>query len=465
MSFVHPKRLLRSSAFRAALLYVALFGISAILLLGFIYYSTADYMLRQADATIEAEITGLAERYRLTGLAGLSASIQGRLDRQPSGASVYLLTDSRHTPIAGNLNRWPEAEPDEHGWLDFHLGSFDIDTIPHRARARTFVLRGNYHLLVGRDMYELQAIRTTVIRTIGWGLGLTVCLAIVGGILISRSRIRRIGLMHQAIGEVMAGDLSRRLPADSTRDDIGELTHELNRMLDELDTLVEGVRRVSDSIAHDLRTPLARLRNRLELLRAEGDGDARQRELVEQAIEDADGLLATFRALMRIARIESGQHRAALEEVDLSALVDDVVELYQPLIEDAGRTLLVESEPRLRVRGDRNLLFQAVSNLVDNALKYTADGGRIEIRLDTDGRSVDVIVADDGPGIPADDRERVRQRFYRLDTSRSTPGAGLGLSLVEAVAEHHRAELRLEDNRPGLRATLSLPASTGVPEG
>ncbi len=454
MSFVHPKKLLRSSAFRLALLYMALVGVSAILLLSFIYYSTASYMLRQADETIEAEISGLAERYRLTGLAGLNALIQERLGRQPSGSSIYLLADRQLTPLVGNLTRWPQVEPDEEGWLDFELGSYKTGE-PHWARAKRFRLRGDFYLLVGRDMHELQQIRAAIIRTMGWGLGLTVLLALLGGILVSRSRIRRIGLLHEAIGEVMAGDLSRRVPADTTDDDIGELTAKLNRMLDELEKLVEGVRRVSDNIAHDLRTPLARLRNRLEILREEQSSE-KARGDVERAIADADGLLSTFKALMRIARIESGQHRAALTRLDLSGLVDDVVDLYQPLIEEADKRLNVHREPRISVRGDRDLLFQALANLVDNALKYTPAGGNIEISLTESNDRARLAVADDGPGIPQEEREKVLQRFYRVDASRSTPGAGLGLSLVAAVAELHHAELLFEDNQPGLRVVLML---------
>ena len=422
MSSVQPQKLLRSSAFRLALLYMALVGISAVLLLSFIYYSTASYMLTQADETIEAEISGLAERYRLTGLAGLNALIQERLGRQPSGSSIYLLADRRVTPLVGNLTRWPQVEPDEEGWLDFELGSYKGGE-PHWARAKRFRLRGDFYLLVGRDMHELQAIRATIFRTMGWGLELTVLLALLGGVLVSRSRIRRIGLLHEAIGDVMAGDLSRRIPEDSTEDDIGELTEKLNQMLGELEQLVEGVRRVSDNIAHDLRTPLARLRNRLEILSG-AEGDQKTRALVEQAIDDADGLLSTFKALMRIARIESGQHRAVVATVDLSELVDDVVELYQPLIEEAGKRLTVDRKPRLSVLGDRDLLFQALANLVDNSLKYTSSGGHIAISLAESNGHIRLAVADDGPGVPPEESEKVRQRFYRLDTSRSTPGAG-----------------------------------------
>jgi signal transduction histidine kinase len=264
------------------------------------------------------------------------------------------------------------------------------------------------------------------------------------------------------MGEVIAGDLSQRIPTDPAGDDIEELVDKLNRMLDELEKLVEGVRRVSDNIAHDLRTPLARLRNRLENLRQlERDDDTRC-ELVDQAIDEAERLLSTFKALLRIARIESGQRGSPLQPVDLSALVKDVAELYEPLFEEAGLDFSLNAKPEVAVVGDRDLLFQALTNLVDNALKYTPRGGRIEMSLADKAEQVDLVVADDGAGIPPQEREKVFQRFYRLDSSRSTPGAGLGLSLVAAVAEFHHAQVRLVDNEPGLRATITLAKTVRV---
>ncbi|HJS73388.1 MAG TPA: HAMP domain-containing sensor histidine kinase, partial [Vicinamibacteria bacterium] len=252
-------------------------------------------------------------------------------------------------------------------------------------------------------------------------------------------------------GEVMAGDLSRRIPLEGARDDIEDLSRNLNRMLVELSNLVEGVRRVSDGIAHDLRTPLARLKTRLERLRR-----GRPDEDIGEAIEEADRLLATFGAVLRIARIESGG-RTAFADVDLTSLIDDVAELYRPLIEEKGARLSLRSAPSVSVRGDRDMLFQAVVNLVDNAIKHTPSGGSIEISLAPSEGGASIEVRDDGPGIPVEEREKVRERFYRLDRSRSTPGSGLGLSLVSAVAARHGGELRLLDAQPGLRAVLILP--------
>ena len=454
---MYPTRLLRSSAFRLALGYGTLFALSALVLLAFVYWATASYMEQQTEETIEAEIQGLADRYRLTGLAGLTSSIRERIERRPQGSSIYLLTDADYSPIVGNLSGWPAqaSELDGGGFVDFDLAPLG-DELAHRARAKPFLLRGGFYLLVGRDLHELEEVRSLLLRTMGWGAALTLGLAALGGAVASRSRLRRIAVINEAIGAVMAGDLARRIPEERQSDDIEELVVRVNRMLDELEKLIEGVRRVSDSIAHDLRTPLARLKTRLERLRRGEQADAE----VEAAVEEADRLLATFAALLRIARIESGESgRGAFGEVDLTALIDDVVDLYGPLIDEAGKKLVLESAPHVGTVGDRDMLFQAVVNVVDNALKHTPAGGRIEISLTTSGAGAEIAVADDGPGIPEAERDKVRERFYRLDRSRTTAGAGLGLSLVAAVVDHHHGALRLEDAKPGLRVVIALPAT------
>jgi signal transduction histidine kinase len=453
---VHLKRLLRSSPFRLAIAYVALFGSSALVLMAFIYWSTAGYMLRQADETIEAEIAGLAERYRSAGLSGLTSLIEDRLSRQPSGSSLYLVTDSNRQPLVGNLSGWPRVQPDEDGWLNFRLDTRDDEPI-HWARTRSFRLQSGFFLLAGRDMYELQAIRSMIVRTMTWGLVLVIFLALVGGVLVSRGRIRRVAVINEAIGNVVAGDLTRRIPLDPTGDDIEQLVENLNGMLDELEKLVDGVRRVSDNIAHDLRTPLARLKHRLESLQQQEESEEK-REVVEKAVAEADSLLDTFNALLRIARIESGQRRQGFSTVCLSTLIDDVAELYAPLLEEAGLELKIEQGTALKVGGDRDLLFQALANLVDNTLKHVPRGGRVSLVARRQGEGILLAVGDNGPGIPVTERDRALERFYRLDSSRSTLGAGLGLSLVAAVAELHQTSLELLDNGPGLRVEILFAA-------
>ncbi len=451
------QRLLKSSTFRLALVYMLLFSASAVLLLGFIYWSTAGYMARQTDATIESEITGLAERYRLTSLDGLVRSINERLERNPQGSFVYLLTDSNFRPIVGNLDRWPHIPPGEDGWLSFNLEQASLEEEKvHQARARTFVLRGGFRLLVGRDMHELTETRALIVRTLGWGFGITVLLGVAGGVMMSRSTVRRIEAINQTSREIIQGDLSRRIPSEGSGDDFDQLTDNLNSMLDQIQTLMDGVRHVSDNIAHDLKTPLTRLRNRLETINVQSTPN---RADIEEAIAEADSLLSTFNALLRIARIEAGQRTTGFELLSLSHLVRDVVELYEPLAQEKQQIFSASIEEELNISGDRDLVFQAVANIVDNAIKYTPDGGRIEIALSRDENKARVSVRDSGAGIPESERERVFERFVRLESSRNAPGNGLGLSLVAAVVRIHKAQVSL-GGESGLEVTLSFPLAS-----
>ncbi|MDX1593577.1 MAG: ATP-binding protein, partial [Gammaproteobacteria bacterium] len=426
--------LLASSTFRLALRYLALFTTSVLVLFAFLYWSTAAHMARQADTTIETEITGLAERYRERGLAGLTRAIQRRIEARPTGSAVYLLTDPAQRPLVGNLDRWPDSTPDEAGWIAFDLErGTDGDGPVHRARARVFTLRGGFHLLVGRDMRDLEATEQRIVVALLWGLAITLLLGIAGGAMLSRSVLRRIETINQTSREIVSGDLSRRIPERGTGDDFDQLAANLNGMLDRIEALMDDVRRVSDNIAHDLRTPLARLLNQLERLGRERPDPEARSEALERALAEAQRLLETFNALLRIARVESGERRAGFVDVDLAALAADVVEMYEPLAEERNQAIACEVAPSCRVRGDRDLLFQALANLLDNAVKYTPEGGAIALTAVAREDAVELCVGDDGPGVPADERERVLQRFYRLDHSRSTPGSGLGLSMVAAV--------------------------------
>lgn len=457
-------RLLGSSTFRLALLYTALSVGSVVVLFGFIYWATAGYVDRQTDETIEAEIGGLAEQYRRRGLAGLSAIVAERVARDPGGAAVYLLTHDDLTPIVGNLNRWPDAPTSDDGWTRFRLRQWGLDkSEEHEARARTFLLRGGLHLLVGRDIRELEATRRLILNALAWGLVITIALAVGVGLLMSSRVMRRIEAISETGRQIMEGDLSRRVPTDGSGDDFDQLATNLNLMLERIEGLMAAVREVSDNIAHDLRTPLTRLHTCLELAR--GNDPQKLREAVDQAMADTEELLGTFNALLRIARIESGSRRGAFAEVDVAQLVRDLGELYEPLAADKGQQLIADTGRALAIRGDRDLLFQALANLVDNAIKYTPEGEKIALSARTKDGQTEVIVADSGPGIRADRREKVFQRFFRVDDSRTTPGSGLGLSLVRAVIGLHGARIRLEDNGPGLRAVLTFDLETGHTEG
>lgn len=452
---MRSSELLNSSSFRLAVGYMGLFAISVLLLLAFIYWSTISFMASQTDATIRAEITGLAEQYREGGLEDLVRTIRQRIERDPSSASVYLFATSNYQPLTGNISGWPDTKPDRDGWLTFEFTDARDPQRVLRARARQFRLQDGLLLLVGRDIRELDASRRLLINALTWGMGLTLLLALAGGLVMSRGVLRRIERINQASREIMAGDLKRRVETRGAGDEFDQLAVNLNAMLDEIERLMNGIRHVSDNIAHDLRTPLTRLRTRLEQLRSQlGDDDPAAAE-AEQSIAEADQLLATFGALLRIARIEAGAARNNITtRVDLAQLVTDAAELYDALAEEKEIVIETRAQNPVIVTGDRDLLFQAVINLLDNAIKYSPAGGRVTLQLTAGDKATLLDVADHGPGIPHAQREQVVQRFYRLDNSRGTPGSGLGLSLVAAVASMHRARLELLDNRPGLRARL-----------
>lgn len=447
-------RLLRTSTFRFALVYVGLFAASALLLLGFIYVTTAGYASQQTDEVILAQATSLAEQYRQRGIDGVAATIAQRAARNPRGHAVYLLADPAGRRIVGNLDRWP-AEALTPGWVEFMIVDPDTQGEAYRARAQYVRLAGGFQLLVGRDVQEQQRHQNLMVGAMVWGGALTVVLGLVGGLLMSRATLQRVETINRTTREIIQGDLARRMPTRGTGDEFDQLAQNLNAMLDQIAVLMDGIRQVSDNIAHDLRTPLTRLRSRLEAARL-GQTDQAMQATIDALIADADALLSTFSALLRIAEIEAGRRRAAFEPVDLAALAGDAIELYEPVAHDRRQAIEAKLAADVVVEGDRHLLAQAVANLIDNAVKYSPDGARIIVAAQMFDNKPTLSVADNGPGIPAEFREQAVQRFFRLEPSRSTPGTGLGLSLVSAVAKLHGARLLLEDNAPGLRVTLAF---------
>jgi signal transduction histidine kinase len=425
--------LLHSSTFRLALIYMALFGASVLLLLGFIYWSTAAYLTQQTDQTIEAEIADLAERYRTTGLAGLTTLISERLSRKPAGSAIYLLVNKSFDPLLGNLNRWPRGAQVQDGWMDFQLEGPGADNADiHPARARVFRIEGGFLLLVGSDIHDLERTKQRIIITLAWGLAITLVLGGLGGAMMSRTTVRRIESINQASREIISGDLSRRIPTRNTGDDFDVLADNLNAMLDRIGLLMEDVH-----------------------LQMSGAGSSS--EDIEQAVAEADRLLNTFNALLRIARVESQHGGESFTAIAMGDLVRDVAELYEPLMEEKRQTLAMQLPGDVTVSGDRDLLFQAIANLLDNATKYTPAGGTIRIDLARQNGKGRLVIADSGPGIPEAAHEKVFQRFFRLEQSRTTPGNGLGMSLVAAVVTQHRMSIRLENNRPGLRVVIEFP--------
>ncbi|HEV7367695.1 sensor histidine kinase [Arenibaculum sp.] len=447
---------MRTTTFRVALVYIWLFTASVLIILGAIYYTTAGFLDRQAGETIAAELEGLREQYRQRGLRGLAEVIEQR-SRQPRTNALYLFTDPRLNPIAGNLSHWPEVEPEDGGWIEFVLadapaaGNGEI----HGARARVFVLPGGFRLLVGRDLRERGEFQDRLVFSLAWAVVLTIGLGTVGGVLISRDVMRRVDAINRTTRKIMTGELHQRIVVSAGGDELDELARNLNAMLDRIERLMQEMRHVAESVAHDLRTPLTRLRSRMELALLETRGQDAARSALQDALGEADRLLATFQALLSIAEAEAGHQQAAFSQLDLAGLVREMVELYEPVAEEKGVALGADLHDA-PIRGHRHLLAQAVANLLDNAVKYTPAGGRIavSVRPGAAPGSAELAVADSGPGIPADERGRVLHRFVRLERSRSTPGNGLGLSMVDAVARLHGAELVLDDNEPGLAVSL-----------
>ena len=446
---------IRTTTFLLTLRYMVLFFVSVTILVGFINWATVGYLKQEADQVVEAEAAGLTNQFRQHGLEGLMQVIGARVRINPQGDSLYLLADAEMKPLIGNVEQWPPLTPVEEGWVTFDYTDGSGEQI--LSRGRVFVPHRNLRLLVGRPVRGLDQLTRLFDRTLIWGLGITLVLALIGGLLMSENVLRRVSVINATSRKIMAGDLSQRIATSGTSDEFDELARSLNAMMDQIESLMSSIEHISDNIAHDLRTPLTRLRNRLEELHRNA-GSAEAEEL-GACIEDADGLLATFASLLSIARIESGTYEANLDPVDLGQTVRDACDLYQALAEEKSIDLSCDAHGTNRVRGDRNLIFQALTNLLDNAIKYTPVGGAVSISLARESDSAVLTVSDSGPGIPEDMREKVLQRFFRLDKSRSKPGAGLGLSLVQAIAVRHKARLELDDNKPGLRVTLRFPAA------
>ena len=449
------RTLFRTSVFQLTLAYTALFTVSAIALLAFLYWSTFGYIERQTNDVIEAEINGLREQYSQGGLSALKDIIDERVMNREDQRSVYLLANGNGIPYAGNVPYWPrELDRFAGEWVDFTVRD---QTTGRESPVRAMVFRFGlgFRLLVGRETTELTRVKQVFRRALFYGLPLALGLSLLGGLLVARGAQRRIAELNRTTRQIMAGDLSRRAPRTGSNDEHDELAQNVNAMLDQIESLLEGMRHVGDSVAHDLRGPLTRLRNRLEMVAA---AQRPNRDDIAECVQQVDHVLDTFNALLRIARVESGAHRNAFAAVDLGKIVRDVAELYQAAADEQRIALSCDCRATVEVFGDRELLAQALTNLLDNAVKYTPAGGSVTLTLERTDDTALVRVADSGPGVPEADRERVLQRFARLAQARSQPGNGLGSALVKAVALQHHGRLTLSDNAPGLLVTLELPA-------
>lgn len=457
---MHLSNLIRASFFRLTLLYTGVFCASALALLGFIYWSTVAVIERQTIETIEAEIRGLAEQYNEQGLARLIEIIEERSGAEGDDDNIYLLTDPLLVPLTGNLSNWPKDTEDPGNWLRLTLSKREQDGfVPHEVRARSFILPGGYRLLVGRDMHEKRRFRAIVVGALVWSLGGALVLALTGGLFVTGRMLSRVDQVSRTARKIMDGDLSRRMEKSGSGDEFDHLADSLNAMLDRIERLMIGMRLSTDSIAHDLRSPLTRLKSRIELALRNPPEVDRDREALANVLSQTDAALAVFDSLLRIATAEAGMDAVDFKSFDLAALAQDVTELYRPLAEEKGIELELSADPSAEIRGQHELMAQAIANVLDNAVKFTSAGGRISVVVRHQNGAVVLTVADSGPGIPRADRQKVLERFVKLEGSRTGPGTGLGLSLVAAVAKLHGAVLRLGDNDPGLEVEIRCRVS------
>jgi signal transduction histidine kinase len=460
-------KLFRTTAFKLSLAYLFIFTVFAFFILGYVAWNARRIIDDQIVNTIEAEINGLNEQYRQGGIRRLITVVERRA-RQP-GASLYLVTTPSGERIVGNVGALPPGALDRPGQREIDYGrSDDGDATPHRAIVRTFNLPTGFRLLVGRDVEERLRIREIIGRAFGWSLVLVGVLGCFGGWFVTRRVLKRVDAMTETTRTIMAGDLTGRVTVSGGGDELDRLAQNLNAMLERIGELMAGLKEVSDNIAHDLKTPLTRLRNNADEALRGPQSPEQLRAALEKIIEDSDNLIRVFNALLMIARLEAGGARETMADFEVSKVVRDVGELYEAVADETGTPLQINVEDGLVARGSRELVSQAVANLIDNAVKYGAPSPGATLQPVTvaarrNGSDVAIVVSDHGPGIPEAERGRVLERFVRLESSRSRPGFGLGLSLAAAVARLHGGALTLQDNAPGLRAVLSLPMQRASP--
>jgi signal transduction histidine kinase len=468
-------KLIRTTAFRLTLVYLFLFALFAASLLVYFAWNTRRLITEQITTIVNAETGEISDIFARRSIRGLVFTIENRALRP--GANLYLVTTPTGQAIAGNVGSLAPGVMATTGWAETAYRRLDDqDSANHFALVRVSELPGGFRLLIGRDLDERRRLFGIVAKAAQWSVLIVVVLGLGGGIFVARRVLRRIDAMTGTTQRIMAGDLSGRLPVGRSGDELDRLAGNLNAMLERIEALMMGLKEVSDNIAHDLKTPLTRLRNRAEDALAKSRTELEYRTALEQTIEESDGLIRTFNALLMIARAESGQARGNMDDFDAADVARGIHELYEPLAEDSGMTLHVKTE-LAPLHGNRELISQALANLVENAIKYgkpvssappspgpgaTTEGDEILIEARREGEKVLLSVTDHGPGIPVADRRHAVERFVRLEASRTQPGSGLGLSLASAVATLHGGELRLDDAHPGLIATLVVPALSGA---
>jgi signal transduction histidine kinase len=458
---VHLAETLRSSTFRLALIAIGFFGTIVLTLFSYVYLSTASYVRSRSDNAIRAERVSLQRAYDRAGRGGLIAIIQQRISDEHFQDSLYLLTDPSFSFIAGNLKVWPAALMDTEEWQNFRVQEWKPDAAnPPMVRAMVETLADGDHLLVGKDIDDLDLFAGKIKAAFVSGIVLIFVLAAVASVSVTRRTMGRIEAINATSRAIMQSGLDERIPLRGTDDEWDRVAENLNSMLDRIETLMQEVKQVTDNVAHDLRTPLARMRGRLEKAYHRPRDPEDDQTLIGDSLANLDGVLRIFASITRISQIEAKAQKTAFRTVDITEIMSEIVDLYDAAAEEKGVHLRLVGGERVFVTGDRDLIFDAVANLVDNAIKHGRAAGQVIVEVaESSHGGATVSVADDGPGIPAVEYPNVFKRFYRLERSRRTAGNGLGLSLVSAVARLHGVRIEMLDNLPGLKVRLLFPAN------
>ena len=449
-------RILRTESFRLAALFAAVFAGLAALMIAAAFWITGDALTSEVTDSINIDLAAIERGFNTEGIEEVEEIIQQRL-ATPGFSGFFLLQDRVGKKIAGNL---PASAP-RVGFLVKPLSLVDETSLgqptQHSILGKGLVLKDGAYVFVGQDTQRVSETRRLILRTFGWIMAAAVALAIGGGALLSLGFLARIDAITQNCRAIIRGQLRSRIPIRGTRDELDQLAAIINDMLDRNETLMESLRQVSTDIAHDLRTPLMHMRHRLELTQAKAISVDAYAASVERAISDADEILLLFAALLSISQIEAGTRRATFVRLNLTDLLKQVLDTYRPVAEDREQRLEAHCAPSVMVQGDRVLLIQMFANIVENAIRHGFVRTKITVLLTADAGNAVVRIADSGPGIPSEEREKIFRRFYRLERSRATPGNGLGLALVSAIADLHGARVEFSDNNPGVCLTFTLP--------
>ncbi len=453
-------RIIKTFTFRLASVYIGLFSISVVILFGFIYTFAMGYVQAQVSDTVRMQYGYLLNEYHQNGSSGVEARINELVSADDDGTEIYLLVNNKNEKLAGNLNEWPtnalqESSFEKNGnWINFQIEGAKYNQQNVKVKAITIPLSKWRTLLVGKTLQNTEKIEQIIVQTFWASLLVTLIMAFFGALVITRSVMNRINVINRSAYTIMHGELSTRIPFTKGGDEFDDLSSNLNNMLDKIEMLLKSLGQFANNIAHDLRSPLNRIVNRLDAGLRNIDEENPARNLLEKNIADMHELIGTFNSILKISELEANIEFRDFKPCNLQKIIENMVEFYEPYAAEKDIVLINHITSDIMINGEKNLLTQAFTNVLDNAIKFTPKGGRVDIFCEQSEGIIDVIIADNGVGIPSDYMDKVFEKFFRLEQSRHTKGNGLGLSLVDAIASIHNAEVVLSDNNPGLRVCL-----------